>query len=169
MAHPVKRPLDPALTQAIGDLVEAINHIEANPISRSRFDRQTRLVRFFLLQMQTQRRGLAIPQDVHQELEQYRTQTAQLRQKALHLSENERAAFIPAGPYCYRVIRMVSPPEAGHTIAPYPFLMGARPETMCVLNPQPWWNDLTYHPDACKGCGINESEVETRDADDTPQ
>ena len=167
MSHPLERPIDPALTETIGQLLTAITTLDANPISRSRFHRQTKLIQHFLLQMH--RTGLAIPQDLADELQQLRTWTARLRQTALSLSEADRAALIPPGPYCYRVIRMVTPPEAGHTIAPCPFLMGDRPDTMCFLNPHPWWHDRSYNSDAYKGCGINESLGETPDAHPTPE
>ena len=118
MSHPLERPLDSSLTEIIGQLVNAITTLDANPISRSRFHRQTQLIQHFLLQMH--RTGLAIPQDLEDELQQLRTRTARLRQTALSLSEADRAALIPPGPYCYRVIRMVTPQRPDTPLRPVP-------------------------------------------------
>lgn len=86
------------------------------------------------------------------------------RDTALRLSDTARTAMIPPGPYCYRSIRIVTPPEAGHTTEPCPFLIGTRPHTTCCLNRNPAWQHSRYNYDAYKGCGINETEEGTSDA-----
>ena len=87
-----------------------------------------------------------------------------MRDTALGLSETARAAVIPPGPYCYRSIRIITPPEAGHTTEPCPFLIGTRPHTTCGINPNHAWQQSRYNYDAYKGCGINESDEEVSDA-----
>lgn len=91
------------------------------------------------------------------------------RDTALRLSDTARAAMIPSGPYCYRSIRIITPPEAGHTTEPCPFLIGTRPNTTCCINPNPTWQHSQYNYDAYKGCGINDSDKDIPDAHDAPK
>ncbi len=99
------------------------------------------------------------PHTFSQRLADHVTREAHLRTEALSLSPAILSTLIPQGPYCYTVVAPLPPPAIGHSILPCPFLMGSRPETTCFRNPNPEYaSDLSYNMDACKCCGINDSD-----------
>lgn len=93
-----------------------------------------------------------------------------MRLRGLRLSPDTLAHIIPQGPYCYTVIGPLPRPQIGQRIRPCIFLKGARPDTICLINPaRDFRRDVLFNVDACKGCGINDPPDDEEETESSTQ